>query len=95
MWSVQSTFLARAPRVCCVSLMFKAYALRYNVCYATHRPDTRLMRRYGLRAAAKPAAAEPAALLLSMRLRGGAAEGESGQESGEESGDEGGHCVTD
>ena len=29
-------------------------------------------------------------LLLSMRLRGGAAEGESGQESGEESGDEGG-----
>jgi len=39
-------------------------------------------------AAAKPAAAEPAALLLSMRLRGGAAECESGQESGEESGDE-------
>ena len=29
-------------------------------------------------------------VLLSMRLRGGAAEGESGQESGEESGDEGG-----
>ena len=28
-------------------------------------------------------------LLLSMRLRGGTAEGESGQESGEESGDEG------
>ena len=49
MWSVQSTFLALAPRVCCVLLTFKAYVSRYNACYATHRPSTRLMRRYGLR----------------------------------------------